>query len=154
MADDLLAKYYLDKFLKMHCAHVYGRKILAKPIFVLTIIAAISDKVITENKFYWERNSVAKQFHELYQSLYVSFLPNDYLTPMYKPFFHLKNDGFWHLNVNDDNSMVKVASVNFLKTNLNYAYLDQELWGILQDHNYREYFQTQIIHKYIRPINE
>jgi Predicted restriction endonuclease len=153
MDNELRVKYYSNQLLKLNCAHAYGRKILAKPIFVLTIISAIEEGFVNNNKFFWKGSPGFDEFHQLYQSIYVSYQPNECLTPMYKPFYHLKNDGFWHHDVKDQNNIPKTATNKYLKENLNYAYLDQALWDLLQDHNVREEFRNQIINFFLRPNN-
>jgi putative restriction endonuclease len=53
------------------------------------------------------------------------------------PFFHLKSEGFWHLAINPNLESIapsfKPSSLNALQGFVNYAYLDEELYEILQD---------------------
>ena len=144
-------KYYSDLFLSINCACVNGRKILAKPILLLTIIAAIEDKIVKENKFFWRNGQEFEEFHRRYKNLYLCYRPNEYLTPIFKPFFHIKNDGFMHHELKYSNNIPKTATVKYLTENLNYAYLDQELWDLLQDYNVREEFRELIINFFIKP---
>jgi putative restriction endonuclease len=52
-------------------------------------------------------------------------------------FFHLKNDGFWHFEPNPGfetllSSEVKIRTVGVIRQVIDYAYLDEELFEILQ----------------------
>ena len=50
MDNRLRIDYYKNAFIRLNCAYVYGRKILAKPIFVLSIIDSIEQGFLAENK--------------------------------------------------------------------------------------------------------
>ena len=71
MANQLRKKYYSNALLKLHCAQVRGRKILAKPIFFLSVIQAIEDRVVSDNKFEYG-NGNFNLFHEIYKEMYLS----------------------------------------------------------------------------------
>ena len=147
--------YYSSEILKLNCAHIHGRKILAKPIFLLAIIVAIDEKVVTENKFVWNRhNESFCKLEEIYKDLYLGYLPNEYQTPLFKPFFHLKHEKFWHLDVKDKDRIPKSSSVGFLNDDLNYAYLDTALWDLLQYSEVREEYKQLIINFFLKPKND
>ena len=56
-----------------------------------------------------------------------------------------------HHELKYSNNIPKTATVKYLTENLNYAYLDQELWDLLQDYNVREEFRELIINFFIKP---
>lgn len=152
MANQLRIKYYSDAFLKLHCAQVRGRKIFAKPIFVLSVIQAVEDKVVTENQFEYGKGNF-EQFHKIYKDTYMSYQPNEYLTPIFKPYFHLTTDGFWHHKVSDDN-IPRKSSTTYLKENVSYAYLDEALWDLLQEPSVREQYRELIVNFFLSPKTE
>ena len=149
MCDLELIKYYLAKFKTLNCAHIHGRKILAKPFLVLSIIEVIGDGKWKENKFEWEANGFDVLL-EAYINQHYRFQPNNYLTPLFKPFFHLSNDGFWHLTFDHGNRPRTVTSNKSLRDQHVCAHLDSTLWDLLQDANVREEFREQIIDFFIR----
>ena len=151
---ELKRTYYSHELLRLNCAHIHGRMILAKPILLLSIISAIEEKVVTKNKFVWNKEDVAFcRLEEIYKDFYLGYLPNEYQTPLYKPFFHLKHDGFWYLDVKDKGNIPKVSSISFLRNELNYAYLDPSLWDLLQYSEVREEYKQLIIDFFLKPKN-
>lgn len=147
--------YYSHELLKLNCAHIHGRKILAKPVLLLSIITAIEEKVVTKNKFVWSKEDDSfNRLEEIYKDLYLGYIPNEYQTPLFKPFFHLKHEGFWHLDVKDKDNIPKTSSICFLRNELNYAYLDPSLWDLLQYPEVREEYKQLIIDFFLKPKND
>ena len=152
---ELKRTYYSHELLRLNCAHIHGRKILAKPILLLAIISVIEEKIITENKFVWNKDDDSFcRFEKIYKDLYLGYVPNEYQTPLYKPFFHLKHEAFWHLDVKDKESIPQMSSISFLRNKLNYAYLDPSLWDLLQSPDVREEYKQLIINFFLKPKNK
>lgn len=152
MANQLRIKYYSDAFIKLHCAQVRGRKIYAKPIFLLSLIQAIEENVITENKIQYGSDNFSA-FHEVYKDTYLSYQPNESVTPIFKPFYHLTYDGFWHHKLISE-TVAKKSSIGYLRSNVSYAYLDEALWDLLQEPSIREQYRELIVNFFLRPTNE
>lgn len=152
MANQLRIKYYSDALLKLHCAQVRDRKILAKPIFVLSVIQVIGDGIVTNNRFEYGKGNF-NRFHEVYKDMYLSYQPNEYLTPIFKPFYHLTTDGFWHHKVLNE-CIPKKSSATYLRENVSYAYLDEALWDLLQEPSVREEYRELIVNFFLRPKTE
>jgi putative restriction endonuclease len=66
------------------------------------------------------------------------------VTPFFKPFYYLQFDGFWHLKGKTDNVKTDRPSPKFLRENIDYAYLDNALWDLLQEASIREHFKLII----------
>ena len=62
---------------------------------------------------------------------------------MHKPFYHLQNDGFWHLQY--INTPVYINSVKMVNNYVEYAYLDTALWDLLQDKEARKTVKEEIV---------
>lgn len=128
--------YYLDLIKQVNIGNYRGRKILAKPIFIIAFIEALENRIITTNKFYYATlKDVYKQTFNLYIGSNV--------TPMHKPFYHLQNDGFWHLQY--INTPVYINSVKMVNNYVEYAYLDTTLWDLLQDKEARKTVKEEIV---------
>lgn len=128
--------YYLDLIKQVNIGNYRGRKILAKPIFIIAFIEALENRIITNNKFYYATlKDVYKQTFNLYIGSNV--------TPMHKPFYHLQNDGFWHLQY--INTPVYINSVKMVNNYVEYAYLDTALWDLLQDKEARKTVKEEIV---------
>lgn len=142
-------KYYLEKFKKLNCAFVHGHKILAKPFLILAIIEIIGDGRCTENKFEWEAGCF-EDLKEAFEDQHYRYQPNNYLTPIFKPFYHLSHDGFWHLNFIDGQIHKTINSNKSLRDLKAFAHLDPPLWDLLQNASVRDEFREQIINFFIK----
>ena len=63
------------------------------------------------------------------------------LSPMKYPFYHLKSDGFYHLQ---GDFPIKSPTPKLLKEKVDFAYFDESLWKILQKKEYRQELQKAI----------
>ena len=153
MENRLRIDYYKNAFIRLNCAYTHGRKIMAKPIFVLSIIDSIEQGFLVENRIEWKKG-IFEKLNNLYNEIFSTYLPNEYPTPIYKPFFHLAHDGFWHHDVKHSAPLPKAASIRCLSEELNFAYLDQALWDLLQNFNVREEFRKTIIYYFLKPKDE
>lgn len=150
MKESALDKY-LTKLGNLNCAKINGKTIIAKPVFLLSILDAIEDKKITVNRFYWDTKSDQhKTLNQYYNKCYIGYSPNSYLTPLFKPFYHLKHDGFWHLRIKEGAKFPKSSSSGFMTENLEYAHFDEDFWNIIQGQNNREIIRNFIVEKYIK----
>lgn len=128
--------YYIDLIKQVNIGNYRGRKIFAKPIFILTIIDVIERKCVVVNHFQYE------DLQKAYSSIY-KFYIGDRETPMCKPFNYMQNDGFWHCQMSD--ASIPLHSAKAIRDNVEYAYLDNALWDLLQDKDIRELMKSEII---------
>lgn len=105
-----------------------------KPILLLSVIELIERSHITDNRIYLSPELIAT-FFKFWHELEIERKPD-----IGMPFFHLKNDGFWHFKSNlgheyieSPQSRVKVRTVSGLKQAVEYAYLDPELFFLLKN---------------------
>ena len=144
-----------DKYLtiigNLHCAKYNGKIVIAKPALLLAVVNAIEEKQVPENRFYWdENNPTFKAVSDNYKAIYQGYVPNDYLTPLFKPFYHLKFDRIWQIKTKGPCSMPVAASAGFLKEHLDYASLDEDFWTLLQSPENREAVKEILLNKYIK----
>lgn len=143
---ELKLRCYANEVQRLHCACVRGKRILAKPI----LIKSIEDNIIFKNEFPWGRKSeFFLSFKRVYEDLFRGYLPNEYQTPIFKPFFHLKHEGFWHLKRNMKIEYPKANTVFFLYTHIKFAYLDEQLWQLLKKPNKRNYQRDIVVNNYL-----
>lgn len=143
--------YYQTLFCNLNCANISGRKVLAKPVLLYTIIDSIESGIIIDNHFEWNTESPSFiAFANLYKDVYQGLCPNVYITPLYKPFFHLQHEGFWHHKVNPYLVCSKTAYITYLRSCLEYAYLDSDLWNLLQNPSLRDEYRGIILNHYFK----
>lgn len=128
--------FYLDLIKQVNIGNFRGRKILAKPIFIIMLIEAIEKGIVTNNRFFY------KTLVDLYKQVYHLYIKTN-ITPMHKPFYHLQNDGFWHIQY--QNLPIYINSVKAINSYVEYAYLDDALWDLLQEKGARKTIKEEIV---------
>ncbi|MBE9017638.1 HNH endonuclease [Chroococcidiopsidales cyanobacterium LEGE 13417] len=125
--------YYTSKFIKLNVDRAHGSPAPHKPILLLSVIELIEQGILKHNQIPLSAELVAA-FLKLWQQLGSTAHNAD----IGMPFFHLRSDGFWHFRPNPgfegmlSSSGAKVRAVNALRQAVEYAYLDEELFELLQ----------------------
>ena len=118
-----------------------------KPLLLLAVIELIERGQNPDNKIFLSPD-LAETFIK-YWSKITEGRPNIGL-----PFFHLKNDGFWHLPPNAGYEKVlevadRITAVSRLREVIEYASLDNALFVLLTDAGDREIIRQTLIHVYL-----
>lgn len=103
-----------------------------KPLLLLSVIDLIAEREITDKKIAIS-DKLIDRFNEYWKLLEL----NDFRGGLSLPFYHLKNDGFWKLKFSDRYDGGRPQSIPKLKHDVDYAILDEHLFSLLQDTNYR-----------------
>ncbi|MCC3156297.1 HNH endonuclease [Hymenobacter sp. 15J16-1T3B] len=121
-----------------------------KPALLLAVLDGIEDGSIQDNRIYITPELLAA-FRSLCRDLSTSalFRANDFSLP----FYHLSGDGFWHLRTLPGLEVLltasrSVKSFRSLRDTVEYAYLDEELWALLQAPVAREQLRQALLHRY------
>ena len=120
-----------------------GEVIIAKPVLLLAVIDGIDDGEISSNCIKLN-NSLEKRYNELMQ-YYTKNSQFKYFTPINYPFWHLQNDGFWHILLRESPTIKASPTTNWLRNHVLYAFLDGDFWKILQNTDLRQYIKEYII---------
>lgn len=135
--------HYTHRIMNIRQAKIHGEVIVAKPVFLLTLIDGIEDGEFTANRFV---------LNEWLEKRYVSLMKfytrdSQFLKPadISNPFWHLASDGFWHLHCNATVADGSTPSKRWLKENVLYASLDDDLWILLQNESWRKKLRDYII---------
>ncbi|WP_066425719.1 HNH endonuclease [Anabaena sp. 4-3] len=128
--------YYCNCFskLKVYKSQKKGDA-LNKPVLILSVIELISKEFIKNNQI-----SISDDLIETFKTYWElttnnSFKGSDFALP----FFHLKNEKckFWHLQYSSEYDGGRPQTIPKLREDVNYAYLDDELFILIQDDLYR-----------------
>lgn len=153
-----LYNYYIDKISKMKQAVVKGERVLAKPALLIAIIDGIKEGNILHNDIV-----LTKWLEEKYSMLLLHYSHASQIlhpTGIEKPFWHLQSDGFWHLKYPQSLYRQNVSPTKkWILDNVECARLDDDLWSLLQNDEWREKICKYIIdnkltHKKIKIENE
>ena len=137
-------KHYTKQIMSIRQAKIHGETIVAKPVLVVAIIDGIEANVFRNNQFVI--NDWLEEHYNSLMSQYVKGSQFDATTGIEKPFWHLESDGFWHLNYQGDRlSKGRTPSKSWLKESVDFAYLDEALWILLQNKEWRMKLRDYII---------
>lgn len=112
---------------------------MAKPYLLLSIIDGINNRIILENKILFD------DVVPLYQNRIYG--AKGMIARMVYPFYFLTSDGFYHLQWKGNPIKTKSPSAKFIREHIDYAYLDNALWDLLQDVEIRQEYK-ELIEKY------
>jgi putative restriction endonuclease len=122
--------YYCNCFAKLNVSKTKERGAANhKPILILSVLELITQQSIVENRIF-----VTNELIETFKK-YWSILAADsiYTDALHYPFVHLRRDGFWNIKFTDAYTGERIKTTNKLKEKVEYAYLDDELFNLLQD---------------------
>jgi len=123
--------YYVNKFANLRVSRSSGVA-PNKPILLLSIIELISQGEIRRNQIPLSAELIAT-FLKLWSHLEAVRKPDIGL-----PFYHLTSDGFWHYQMKLGfesliAAKIKIRTPSTIRQTVEYAYLDVELWTLLQN---------------------
>ncbi|GAB2962132.1 HNH endonuclease [Hymenobacter coalescens] len=145
------SKSYLHRFthLRVATSRQHGEAPY-KPALLLAVLDGIEDGSIQDNRIYITPELLAA-FRSLCRDLSTSalFRANDFSLP----FYHLSGDGFWHLRTLPGLEVLltasrSVKSFRSLRDTVEYAYLDEPLWALLQETGAREELRQALLGRY------
>jgi putative restriction endonuclease len=121
-----------------------------KPLLLLSIIDLFAQGHITTNLI--ELDSELSELFNLYWSI---VMPPDKHGNIALPFYHLKSDGFWHLQATPNNETaitVPIRSITKLQELVLGARLDEELYSALHAESKRNILRTVLIDTYFSDV--
>lgn len=124
---------------------ILNSRIIAKPVFILSIIRLI-DEGLSVNKFSYE------EIEGTYNNIFHQYLLKAHqlkVTPLCYPYYYLKSDKFWHLVWTLAETKTEAPSAAWIKRNVKYACIDKELWILLSHEPYRQKMKQYIIEEKI-----
>ena len=152
---------YLTALLKIKRGNKDGVFSNAKPLMMLTLIEAIEQSVMVENKILFDNEELRKLYKRVSSKSYDEecclIRTNVRVTPFQMPFFHLNAEEYYHIKWKEELTPPRQAaspSAKYLRENVSYAYLDPELWDLLQDPQARDEFRKAIVSHYLKPDKE
>lgn len=146
----LKSSYYKTTLLGIKRGNYRGAFSNAKPLFVIALIEAITEGAIWGNKIIY----ISDRLKSIYTSTSKTLEPERTVTPIHMPFFHLLTEPFYHIKWITGIKPPMAAhtpSAKFLRENVEYACLDDELWELLQDPETRNELRDAIIQHFIKP---
>lgn len=132
--------HYRERIMHLNQNREHGRTNIAKPALLLAVIQLVDEQQICSNRF-----TLTMEVEKKYCDLYQQYNWNNHVTPICYPFYHLKNDGFWHIRWIGTEKVMDSPSKKFLRDNIDYVFLDDDLWFLLQHRDWRQSLADFII---------
>lgn len=89
------------------------------------------------------------EVNALYEPLFRKYFMEgrqENLTPLCYPFYYLKTDKFWHLSWKANGSTkTETPSVSWIRRNVDHAYIDEELWLMLNNDTYADKLKEYLV---------
>lgn len=150
MINELKVKYYIGEILKTKLGNSHGVFIKAKPIFLLAIIVCIENKHLITNEFFLDDAILKNVYFELFKKLQPEVCPSPYLMP----YFHLSSESYYSIYWTGEpfkpHPKAHSPSEKYLRLNSTHSYLDDALWGLLQNEEARSFVKQQIVNFYFK----
>ena len=142
-----LLDFYGKKFQKIRVDRAHGVA-PHKPILLLSVIEHIQKKLIQENKIFLHPPLI-----QTFLKYWVYLGSITHNPDISKPFFFMKSGKFWHLWPNPSfesvlSSKVKLKTFAEVKRVIKYAYLDEDLFDLLQQPVARENLLRVLVSKW------
>lgn len=141
MTTNLKLKYYSSELLRIKRGYRNGCVVNAKPYLLLAIFDLIVQFHIVDNHVLFD-----EMLKNQYEYIHVTYESSP-ITSLYKPFYYMASDGFWHIEWKNQ-SEIKI-SAKYLKENVKYARFDNALWDLLQDSESRQALREVIIKNFL-----
>jgi putative restriction endonuclease len=126
--------YYCQRFSELNVSSTRKRgNAKYKPILILSIIDLIARGIINTNEIL-----VSDELIKTFDNYWKVIGSPSYKGGLHYPFFHLQNEGFWYVKFQPSFNGLQSKTINKLKDAVKYAYLDSELFNLLQDEVYRK----------------
>lgn len=114
-----------------------------QPLLLLSVIDLIAECEIQSRQIY-VTNKLSDRFN-YYRNLLSS---NTFKGNLVLPFFHLKNSSFWKLKFSDAYDGGRPQTIPKLKSDVDYALLDEQLFYLLQHENNRQQLVDTLLEVY------
>jgi putative restriction endonuclease len=135
--------YYCGCFVKLNVSKTKERGTANhKPILILSVLELITQQSIVENQIFVS-NELIETFKKYWSILVADSI---YTDALHYPFFHLRRDSFWHLKFRDTyKEGERIKTTNKLKEKVECAYLDRELFELVQDASSRQILVDSLV---------
>lgn len=144
---------YLSDFASLSVAVSRGRKLPHKAILLLSIIQLFEDDELNNNVIPLDK-IIADSFVRCWEKYYDSKAPT-----VWTPFYHLKGEPFWHFKARESDEMLDMLlnfggtpSIGKMRPVIEYAYFDDELFGLLKNKRTCDYLKSVLIDTYINQM--
>ena len=143
---------YVEIFRNLSTGVQNGKKLPHKAVLLLSILTLVENVTITENKIHLDK-IIANTF----ASTWGDYLHNSKIPSVWIPFWYMKSESFWHFKALADENILQNLlcfaghpSVGQMRNVIKYAYVDEQLFSLMQDREERLKLKKVLIETYLR----
>lgn len=143
---------YVEIFRNLSTGVQNGKKLPHKAVLLLSILTLIENGTITVNKIHLNK-TIANTF----ASTWGDYLHNSKIPSVWIPFWYMKSESFWHFKALADENILQNLlcfaghpSVGQMRNVIKYAYVDEQLFSLMQDREERLKLKKVLIETYLR----
>ena len=143
---------YVEIFRNLSTGVLNGKKLPHKAVLLLSILKLIENGTITENKIHLNK-TIANTF----ASTWGDYLHNNKIPSVWIPFWYMKSESFWHFKALEDENILQNLlcfaghpSVGQMRNVIKYAYVDEQLFSLIQDREDNSKLKEALIDTYLR----
>ena len=143
---------YVEIFRNLSTGVQNGKKLPHKAVLLLSILTLVENVTITENKIHLDK-IIANTF----ASTWGEYLHNTKTPSVWIPFWYMKSEPFWHFKALADENILQNLlcfaghpSVGQMRNVIKYAYVDEQLFSLMQDREERLKLKKALIETYLR----
>ena len=143
---------YVEIFRNLSTGVQNGKKLPHKAVLLLSILTLIENGTITENKIHLNK-TIANTF----ASTWGEYLHNTKTPSVWIPFWYMKSEPFWHFKALADENILQNLlcfaghpSVGQMRNVIKYAYVDEQLFSLMQDREESSKLKKALTETYLR----
>ena len=119
---------------------------------LISILTLVDNGPITENKI-----PLYKTIANAFASTWGDYLHNTKTPSVWIPFWYMKSEPFWHFKALADENILQNLlcfaghpSVGQMRNVIKYAYVDEQLFSLMQERDERQKLKVALIETYLR----
>ena len=143
---------YVEIFRNLSTGVQNGKKLPHKAVLLLSILTLVENVTITEIKIHLDK-IIANTF----ASTWGEYLHNTKTPSVWIPFWYMKSEPFWHFKALADENILQNLlcfaghpSVGQMRNVIKYAYVDEQLFSLMQDREESSKLKNALIETYLR----
>ena len=143
---------YVDIFRSLSTGVQNGKKLPHKAVLLLSFLSLVDNGAITENKILLDK-TIANAF----ASTWGDYLNNTKIPSVWIPFWYMKSEPFWHFKALEDEIILHNLlcfaghpSVGQMRNVIKYAYVDEQLFSLMQNREDCSKLKEALIETYLR----
>lgn len=143
---------YVDTFRNLSTGVQNGKKLPHKAVLLLSILDLVDNGTIAENIIHLDK-TIANSF----ASTWGDYLHDNKIPSVWIPFWYMKSEPFWHFKALEDENILQNLlcfaghpSVGQMRSVIKYAYVDDQLFSLMQDREESSKLKEALIETYLR----